>query len=196
MEEIKIEVMGENANVYTPYSSIFVKKINGIGGARWNSSKRCWIVPVESVDAIREIMRQVYGKDDSPAGECETLKLRIIVKKELSNSCDDVNLFGKCLCHATGRDSGGRPGNDVFYVAGKPNSGGSVKNWKSIVPVGSEIILSNVSKLMYEEYVPNGDVSMELVQEEHNKGQLLIEKEKLLKRLAEIDSLLLSERNV
>lgn len=41
---VKIEVKDGVANVYTPYSAEFVKKIKEIGGSKWDSVKKCRIV--------------------------------------------------------------------------------------------------------------------------------------------------------
>ena len=185
---IKIEVNGDIAELYTPYNQDFVNKIKGIGGAKWISSKKCWSIPSAAADAAREIMRSVFGVDDiSPA---ETVKLRITTLEELSEPKKDVNLFGKCLCHAWGRDSGGTAGQDVCYVAGAPCSSGSVKNWYSTVPSGSVIILNNVSKPLYDTYEPSDYIKIELISEDININALKIEKEQLLKRLEELNALL------
>lgn len=102
------------------------------------------------------------------------------------------NNNGKVLSHATGRDSGGYPGEDVAYVKGKAESGGSRNNWVSIVPENSKIILRNVNKNIYDKYMQNPDERYEihLIENKVNKKQLQQEKDRLLERIAEIDELL------
>lgn len=70
-------------------------------------------------------------------------------------------------------------------------SGGSVKNWESIVEKGSVVILSNVNKNIYEKESTEYDITVEVLETEINKQELLSEKERLLKRVAEIDKLLI-----
>ena len=58
---MKIEVMNGKANVYTPYNPDFVKKVKGIGGAKWNGSEKCWEIPETAIEAARAIMCEVFG---------------------------------------------------------------------------------------------------------------------------------------
>ncbi len=190
---MKIEVKNGVANVYTPYNPDFVKKIKGIGGAKWNSSEKCWSIPETAVEAAREIMTDVYGYSDTK--ENETISLKVTFNESISEWRDDVVLFGKVLAHAYGRDSGARVGDDVAYISGGATSGGSVKNWNSVVKKGSVAILSNVNKAVYEKSKNdyNDDIIIEVLETKSSKQQLLEEKERLLKRIAEINKLLQEE---
>ncbi len=185
---MKIKLKDGKANVYTPYNPDFVKKIKGIGNAKWNSSEKCWVVPETAIEAVREIMDEVYGYSDIKENETVTLKVKF--REEVSEYRSDVVLFGKVLAHAYGRDSGARIGDDVAYVSGGATSGGSVKNWYSIVKEGSVVILSNVNKLVYEKSETEYNITVELLKTKVNKQGLLEEKERLLKRIAEIENIL------
>lgn len=187
--EIKIE--NGTANIFSPYNPDFVKKIKGIGGAKWSPSNKCWTVPESAVPAVREIMTEVYGHSDLEVND--TITLRLTFEYQVDSLCSDVSLFGKVLSHAYGRDSGARVGDDVAFTAGGATSGGSAKNWRSVVRADSVAVLSNVNRNLYErmsaEDLPDG-VTVEVIKSEANRSQLLEEKERLLKRLAEIDKLL------
>lgn len=185
---MEIKVNNGIARVYTPYNPDFVKAIKKIGGAKWDREKRCWAVPESAVDAAREIMKNVYGYNDNTPNE--TVKVRVKVINELNEWGSDVVLFGKVLSHATGRDSGARIGDDVVYIKGGATSGGSAKNWDSEVKAGSEIILSNVNKNLYDNAEPNEDIVVELITETVDKAKLIEEKERLLKRIEEINKML------
>lgn len=188
---MKINIIGNLAEVYTPYNSDFVRRIKNIGGTRWDGKRKCWTIPAESIDACREIMKIVYGCCDLEEN-VKTVKLRLTFSDDISECCGDVVLFAKTLCHAYGRDSGGRAGDDVAYIKGEPKSGGSAKNWRSIVPGGSVVILSNVAETLLHAFdsasVPG--LTVEVVTEAPNRELLLAEREKLVKRIAEIDSLI------
>lgn len=186
--KIEIKINNDKASLYTPYNQEFVTRVKNIGGSRWDRSNKCWVIPADAVDAAREIMISVYGEDDR--GADETVKLRVKVIDGLYGSQSDVNLLGKCLCHAYSRDSGGKAGTDVSYVVGQPESSGSAKNWSSAVPPGSEIILSNVSKVLWDAYEPTDDISIEVISSGINKEQLASERAELVARIQEIDRLL------
>lgn len=191
MNGLKIMITEEGADVFAPYNQDFVKAIKKIGESRWNPRSKCWSVPVDALPAVRNIMLDIYGCDDQETPE--TVKLKIKIINELCYGGGDVMFCGKVLCHAGGRDSGGRAGQDVFYMNGEPLSGGSAKYWASVVPEGAVIDVSNVSKIMYEKFLENNNGDIEILSvssKEINKGDLLDEKEKLLKRISEIDKLL------
>ena len=77
-------------------------------------------------------------------------QLKITVNHEIGEFCKPVTLFGKVIYSALGRDSGMWPGENVSYIKGKAKSGGSVKNWRSVVEEGSVIILTNVNKNIFD----------------------------------------------
>lgn len=53
------------------------------------------------------------------------------------------------LARAFGRDSGARLGDGVAHLAGpKPRSGGSVKNWRTVIPGGCLLAVYNVPRAM------------------------------------------------
>lgn len=186
------------ARVYTPYNSEFVRRIKNIGGARWDGSAKCWTIPADAVQECRKIMTAVYGQSDLPdAGG--TVKLRLTVHEDILADRDDVKMFAKSLCRATGRDSGGRPGQDVIYTEGEPQSGGSVKYWCSVVPAGSVLTLSNVPRRLWESYSPDEEerekVTVELIDSAPSRAAMIEEREKLIQRIAEIDRMLKEVEN-
>lgn len=188
---MKIEVIDGRAYVYTPYNPAFVKAVKGIGGAKWDGERQCWSVPDAAVSAARMIMEDVYGYSDQVPDDTVTLKVTFL--SDVSSTCSDVVLFGKVMAHARGRNSGARVGDDVAYIRGGASSGGSVKNWRSIVEEGSVAILSNVNKHVYEKAEADPDIQVEVVETStsvDDRQKLLEEKERLLKRIAEIDAIL------
>lgn len=123
---MKIEIVDTKAYIYTPYNAEFVKAIKGIGGARWNRDKSAWAIPADCADQAREIMRRVYGEDDRP--DCgERVDVRLTFDSSVSEWQSAVTIYGKTISRAYGRDSGARCGDDVAFVEGQPESGGSVK---------------------------------------------------------------------
>ena len=191
---IEIKIKKGTLLIYTPYNAKFVSAIKKIGGAKWDSVNKCWTAPEEFVDAVREIMLDVYGYTDISKNESITLK--VIFNEEARADRKDVTLFGKILSHATGRDSGARVGDDVAMIKGNIRSGGSVKNWVSVVEEGSTFILKNVNKniLQKEKDGINYNVNIDIIDDaKKSKSELLEEKKRLLDRIKEIDELLEEE---
>ena len=81
----------------------------------------------------------------------------------------------------------------MAFIAGAPESCGSVKNWSTCIPEGSVCEVYRVPKAVAENVIANTDAAYKA----HIKGgvkidreKLIAEKQALLARLAEIDQLL------
>lgn len=129
--------------MYAPCNPDFVRAIKGIGGKRWEPSKRCWSVPDT---AVREIMMDVYGYSDQIPNDVLVLKVAFL--SGVSSTCSDVTLVG----------------DGVAYIRDGASGGGSVKNWRSIVEEGSIAILSNMNKHIYEKAEADSDIQVEVVE--------------------------------
>ena len=178
--DIKIKVENEKAYVYTPFNKNFAKKMRAMNGT-WNGS--AWVVNTMFVSAVREIMRNVYGYDDTDT-DIQTVTLRIVFLENQSAYHDGIRMFGKTIATAYSRDSGARLGANVALIKGSICSGGSVKNWNTEIDRDTVINLYNVPV----------EIKIEVVEDEETGGadtdRLREEKERLLKRIAEIDELL------
>ena len=185
---IRIENTGKISLLYTPYNAEFVAAVKNIGGARWNREYRAWAIPTDAVEQAREIMRRVYGACDLPEHQ-PMVSIRLTFDSDVSELRAPITIFGKTIASAQGRDSGARTGEDVAFTQGSPQSGGSVKNWRTVIPAGCVVILHNVPQGALDMPLPDG-VSAEMIEQEQSKTALLDEKDKLLARLAEIERLL------
>ena len=191
MCNIKVTVKDGRASIYTPFNRDFVAAIkSNIGGRKWDADNKCWTVPEEALPQVRQIMMSIYGETDLPdAGGSVTVK--VTFKEEYSSRCADVVIFKKVLASARGRDSGARPGDDVTFLEGEPTSGGSCKNWESVVPAGCVVLLRHVPLTVWEQEKDgdNGGYVAEIVDEgkEAKRKELEAEKARLLARIAEID---------
>lgn len=188
MSKMKIEIKDNTAYVYTPYNPGFVEDIKTIGKARWNSMDRCWTVPAAAVDRVREIMMDIYGETDLPDGG-KRVAVRVKFLADVEREREPFVLFGKIIAAAHDRDSGARPGDDVVLLEGKLESGGSCRYWKTIVPEGTVVEVHDVPEAALWE---GSWFEYEIVDKGIDREALEAEREKLLARLAEINSLLAS----
>lgn len=133
-------------------------------------------------------MREVYGRDDQPVAE--TVDVELTFAEDVSEWHGPVTLLGRAIASASGRDSGARIGEGTMFIAGKPTSGGSVKNWYTIVPAGCVVKLMKLPKLATENTEMPEGVTMRIIGSEIDRAALEAEREKLLARIAEIDALL------
>lgn len=190
--DFKITIAKGMAQVKTPYNADFVSKIRMVGGAKWDAEKRRWTVPESAVPAVREIMRDVYGRDDLVEGE--TVSVRLTFAETVEKTTTSVIIMGHTISRAYGRDSGANPGDGVSFVLGECFSGGSMRNWTSGVKSGSVVIIDKVPIALYErekDQLPRG-VTCEIVENDCPTSRIQLEEEKsrLLARIAEIDKML------
>lgn len=189
-QTMKVLVRDNKAYVYTPYNPDFVNRMHGIGGARWDGQRKCWVVPEDSIVAVRVIMKNVYGYTDlSPD---RMVKLKVTFHDAYYCDRSPVVLYGKVLSYATESDSNARLGEDVCLIEGSICSAGSAKNWKSGVTAGSVFILNKVSNVLYETAKPpkGMSVTIEKMDEGLDRTALEKERERLFKRIGEIDAIL------
>ncbi len=176
--------------VWSPYDSDFVERARGFS-ARWDSDQRAWRFNVEFIDAARELMRDIYYCDDLT--EPEYVTVRATIKNGgIQQTCGAVEMFGKSLSIASGRDSGARVGQDVALISGAIDSGGSRANWTSNVAPRSVFLLTNVVKARFdaERETEEEYASFEVVSASVDKEALQEERARLVARIAEIDALL------
>ena len=188
MCNIKVNIENGRAKVFTPFNRDFVNAIRNVGGRKWDADNKCWTVPEESLPQVRQIMMDVYGETDLP-DTCGSVTVKVTFKEEYSERRDDVIIFKKVIASARGRDSGARPGDDVTFLEGEPTSGGSMKNWESVVPAGAVVLLRHVPLSVWEEDKDSEYYTAVLVDEgkDVKRKELEEEKARLLARIAEID---------
>lgn len=159
---IKIFENGDRIEIDCPFSTWFIYMIkNNIGGARWTGER--WSVPANMIDEVRKELIEDFGENDIERAACVDLKIK--VKSELQESCGAITMFFKDIASARGRDSGAKVGTDVSLLSGKIYSCGSVKNWKTAIEEGSEFVLKNVNRKVFEKFENEYDIDVEILKE-------------------------------
>ena len=194
-DEIKItKVADDKIEVRTPYNPQFVSKIK-TAGARWNAIDKAWTMHAANIDVAREILRAVYGRDDMPAVDEKLVRVRVTALQNISADRGPIVLLGRIIASARGRDSGARVGEGVAFTDGKPQSGGSVKNWTTEIPEGSVFVGADVPTTLLGELDETGWRGQKLYQYEiidddrdEQLRKLQARREELAAALAEIDA--------
>ena len=85
---MQIVMTEKHACIFTPYNPDFVERVKKIGNAKWKSN--FWLIPAEAVDAAREIMRDVYGYDDTMKNDTVNLRLTFLEEVSAENPASPV----------------------------------------------------------------------------------------------------------
>ncbi len=69
MKNLSISVSNGQARLYTPYDKRYIERIKCVEGRKWDPTGKCWVVPEDNLGVAREIMREIWGYDDTDAPE-------------------------------------------------------------------------------------------------------------------------------
>lgn len=180
MEVIKTESV---IKVKSDYNKAFISKAKMIQG-KWNAPY--WVFPVENEKEVNDLLLSVYGENGEPQ-ECVTILVDI--SKEYG---DTIYLCGRILCSRRSRDSEVRLAENVMLVSGGFYSSGGSRAYPDVNPIEGTVLKVKECPLSFYERVKD-EPNVTLCEEhtEHtNKQKLIEEKERLLRRIEEIDSLL------
>ena len=190
---ISITRSGSDISVASPFHPAFVNRAKELGG-KWDSTAKVWTFDARDEDDVRALCRAVYGTDGSP--DTKLVDLRITFKSGARAGQRAVYVCGREIARAWGRDSGAKLGEGVKLVEGRITSGGSSKNWATVVDAGSVFIVRDVpeAKARAEAEACNTDeFSIEILTSAPaavDVSALQAEREKLVARMAEIDAIL------
>lgn len=180
---------GENKLIVeSPYNTIFLNRAKKWGG-KWSGSK--WVFDVREETRVRELCKKVFGTD----GVCvpDVVSVRATLRDPDDNAFRaPITIFGRVVARAFGRDSGVKIGYGVVILEGGFASGGSVKNWYTVVKGNTVIIVRDVPRLLAEEEIAKGGNWIEIEEESFpiKREELLLEKGNLEARISEISRIL------
>lgn len=180
---IKVEIKNEKIYTVTPFSNGYKNKARQIGG-KWDSAERAWVFDEKYKDLVNSILIEFYGVGID--GESET----ITVEYDASEFEEENHVMIGNLITATryARDVPVdiKPGTVV--VKGEfEGYGGSVKH--PHVNAIDVILQSEIPMAIYDSLSDDRKALLK-IPGSSEKEQLQAEKERLLKRIAEIDELL------
>lgn len=179
-------------SVTAEYNSEFIARARTLSGV-WE--KPSWVFDIREEKAVRMACLECYGTDGFLV---DLVDVEITIPEYVigMGSCKPIELFGRTIARAFGRDSGAKLGEGIVLVAGGFTSGGSMKNWATDVMDGTVVIMRDVSRALADNHI-GGDFIVRILDAAPtvNKGALESEKKRLLTRLAEIDELLGEDSN-
>jgi hypothetical protein len=103
-----------------------------------------WLVSKDYEAELKDILLEYYGTDGSFSDK--RVNIELLTNKDIKMSQKPVLFSGKTLAQAFHRDSGARVGQNVALIEGSINSGGSSKNWETIVEKGSRFKVMHVNE--------------------------------------------------
>ena len=176
--------------VTIPYNPNFIRDAKTELGGRWSAPH--WVFDLRDEAEAMALIARYY--DWSPG--MRLVSAKVVFNVEVVGCQAPVVLLGRVLAVATGRDSGAKCGDGVRLRAGTVTSGGSVKNWTTVVEEGTELAVHDVPESMVQNYVGGRRSKVGVVVEFLETVPVVdivalrCERTYLLERIAEIDALL------
>lgn len=148
--QLKAEVKNEGIVTFSHrYNSVLVEKCKNLGG-RWDESAKVWVFPKILEEQIEEL-EYLYNAD--------IVWVEITAKDRVFAHNGPVKFLGYKLAQAWDRDSGAQTCENVSMIEGSIDSGGSAKNWGTVVHDGTKFRLQ-ISKNLIQEECEKWDVKI------------------------------------
>lgn len=186
---MKITRTEKTISVTTPYNPDLPHLARDLGGS-WNPSKKCWRFDIRDEERVKELYMQIYGEwdsDDETPADAVTVR---VTTDDISTLHGGIFFAGRQVARATGRDSGATLGKGVILLDGQFTSCGSMKNWRTGADYETIFELRDVPLTMVNKESDNSDWKKIEVLGDVNHAALSEERERLLKRIVEIEAIL------
>lgn len=130
--------------IKTPHINSFFNDSAKKRGAHYSSDG--WVFNDADQPVIDKMLEKYFGILPDGATNQVTLKIEFLQCE--SERCSALEIAGRRIATAFGRDTGARLANDVVILSGKIASGGSAKNWETVARAGTVCLVRNFSKML------------------------------------------------
>jgi hypothetical protein len=188
---VKLKKKDGKLFTYTPYNKNFISTAKNLNG-KWNSIDKCWVFDERDESDIKDVLLDCFGVDGTGKEEncCIILKNNTKIESGYRKAlfCGPVE-----IARAYGRDSGAKMSGKAILKNGNVDSAGSLKNWYVSLDENSTIELRDIplgiaKKIKREEKCW---ASIDIIEPNSiNPEALKKERERLVQRIKEIDSIL------
>ena len=176
--------------VVTPYHPPFISAAKSQLGAKWTGDS--WNFELRDEAEALGLIEKFYGWKPGMA----FVSVKVFFDEEKCVGRGPFVMLGRTLVSAEGRDSGARLGDGVRLHTGSVGSGGSMKNWLTVVDADTELVVHDVPEAMARSYA-EGRRTKDGVRVEIQRtasvvdvAALAVERQDLLARIALVDKLL------
>lgn len=193
MKEIKILESETVCLVKCPYNPDFCEEAKKNLNGRWDGS--AWKFDIRDKEAVKALCHKIYGMDGETL--CELVDVRIVAKQKITKTKKGIFFAGRCIASAVGRDTGAKLGEGVVRIGtvGSVRSGGSINNWATVIDAETELEVRDVPRTIVEQEDENWTIQIVRSGEDKiDEEALREERVRLVKRIADIDKLLIKDK--
>lgn len=189
MGDIYIAPLGNTINVSTPYDRGFVADARALR-ARWNPELKVWAFDIRDDAAVRDLLRDHFGWiEGEPADQTVTVEL------SGTEYGAQLTVAGVVLAKRRGRDESVYYDDNVRVREGHFEDSAGSRNNPAVGDLDGIVLeVRDLTATQVEQMRAGFGKRMQIVDEEAGRREALrVERERLLARIAEIDSELARE---
>ncbi len=177
--DINVTVNDSYIKVVSPYNKDFVAKARRTGG-RWNADQKAWIFDARDENRVRRLLADVYGTDGHDAGE--TVTVRIDASKFYNNQ--EIIVGGVTIVKRHRRDEEPRLAENAVIVEGSFDWRGGSQKYPLLDDNDAIIEVRDIPRTVAEHD------GLDIVESTIDREALAAERDRLTRRIKEIDALL------
>jgi hypothetical protein len=186
-QPVQINTANGQLVVRSPYNTYFIERAKRTGGRYQDGD---WVFDARDEERVREICMDAYGNDGVRADTCT---VRVEFDRDDDAHADSIQLAGRPIAKASGRDSGATLSPGVVILEGGFTSGGSRKNWTTQVKGTRTVVLvRDFPRVKAQLLIDKGEGWIQIEPEAPyvDRDALKLERERLIARLEQIDAIL------
>ncbi|MGW5636469.1 hypothetical protein [Streptomyces sp. NPDC003832] len=186
MTDIKITTLDSGRlGVTSPYNSEFVADAKAMGG-RWHGASRQWTFDPRDEERLRELLRDVYGTDGSPADQADLVTVRWDISRYGHTKGDNqLYLAGRVVASRRSRDESVRLAPNVVLISGGFSAGSGSTKYPALGPTDGTVI--EVRDIPRAAVADELSAHMTIVDSTVDIDALVAKREQLLAQIADID---------
>lgn len=187
---VTIKKVNDKLIVRFPYNSNFPPGARNLGG-KWNSHEMAWIFDSRNESNVRDLCIRIYGTDGS-----KNIGDLVDVELDCRDYTDTISLLGRTFAYRKYRDSSVTLSENVTIKKSSFLSrGGSVKSPR-IGENNVTLWIRDIPRAFAEKMIHEDDKNVRIIEQGQgvNIEKLLDEKTQLLKRIQEIDKVLINRQ--
>ncbi|MFI8977484.1 hypothetical protein ACIGO9_31710 [Nocardia asteroides] len=186
---MQVETIDDGARlaVHSPYNADYIDCARELGG-RWNPDAEAWVYDARDRDRVEELLRAIYGTDGRTITADDLVTVRVPLAMHEEARTGRAVFAGRKIAERPARDSRVRLSDGVVLVAGKLDSSGGSMPYPAIDAAPDVFVeIRELPRAALDVERPSSYTIVEVTAQVDRAG-LAAERERLLARLAEIDT--------
>jgi len=188
MSTVTVTTADGKVSIASPFHPDFPSRARSIGG-KWNAAGKTWVFDARDETRARDLAREIFGTDGSPADTADLVTVHL----DISDTAREREFYfaGRKIAERPSRDENVRLGAGVILVSGGFWSRGGTAKYPAVEPKdGTVVEIRDLPRAAVEAETEKYTIVEEAPAEVVEAAKLRAEREQLLARLAEIDTIL------